>query len=261
MIEDDFTLIIQGPVNRNLITMCLLHTNINTIVSVWNDPMWTHPTVEQYLEQIKRPNLKIIVNDPPTKEILEKVYNRQNRYLQFLSTYNGLLHVKTKYSIKARSDEYYYNLIPLMQALLIDDKKLVTNDVFFRKIKYLKYHPSDHLICGQTSKMINLFYLLIHDCKHKQEFQKMKTSANILFVEQQIGMKWIEMNETNDQSPYNFPSEYEDVKKLMLKHFDMIDNHMLGEFCVVANSEKRIYINEHTYYDSTKDIQYSLDEL
>jgi len=264
MIEKDFTLIIQGPMHRNMLTMCLLHPNIHTIISTWDDPTWTHPTIQEYLAPIKRDNLQIIVNKPPKPSKLETLYNKQNRYLQFLSTHKGLMWAQTKYVIKARSDEYYSDLSPMMHALLLDDKKLVTNDVFFRRVEYLRYHPSDHLLCGQTTKMKELFSKLMYDCQFNQDFLKFAPFNQFhffLFVEQQIGMKWVEMHEKIDQYPYKFPSEYSEVKGLMIKYFDIVNNSMLGEFYVVANSEKRTYINEYSYYDPAKDIQTSLEEL
>lgn len=264
MIENDFTLVIQGPIHRNMLTMCLLHPNIHTIISTWDDPNWTHPTIQEYLAPIKRDNLQIVCTKPPKPEKLEKYYNRQNRYLQFLSTHRGLMWTQSKYTIKARSDEYYSDLTPMMHALLLDDKKLVTNDVFFRRTEYLRYHPSDHLMCGQTAKMKELFSKLMYDCQFNHDalkFAPFNQFHFFIFVEQQIGMKWIEMHEKIDQYPYKFPSDYEKVNELMLKYFDIVNNSMLGDFYIVANSEKRTYINSYGYYDPEKDIQTSLEEL
>lgn len=264
MIYHDFTMVIQGPIHRNMLTMCLLHPHINTIISTWDDPNWTHPTVREYLKSIERPNLQIIVNRPLKQEKLDKVYNKQNRYLQFLSTSKGLMWSQTKYTIKIRSDEYYSDLTPLMYTLIQDDSKLVTNDVFFRRSEYLRYHPSDHIICGQTHKMKELFSKLMYDCQFNHDALKYAPFDQFdffIFVEQQIAMKWIEMHEKIDQYPYKFPAKYSEVKELMIKYFDIVNNSMLGDFFVVANSEKRTYINSFVYFDPAKDIQSSLEEL
>jgi len=261
---EDFTLVIQGPVHRNINTMALLHPNVNTIISTWDDPTWTHPTVREYLEPLRRENLQIIVSKLPKKEKMDKMFNKQNRYYQFLSTFKGLQWVQTKYAIKVRSDEYYSNLEPLMMTFLQDTDKLVTNDVFFRRSEYLRYHPSDHIICGQTEKMRRLFELLMYDCQFNHDMLKFAPFDQhdfFLFVEQQIGMKYIEMNEKVEQYPYKIPKEFEEVKRLMVKYFDIVNNSMLGDFYAVANSEGKTYINSYDYYDPAKDIQMSLEEL
>lgn len=264
MIEDDFTIVIQGPIHRNLTTMCLLHPNINTIISTWEDPKWTHPTIREYLEPIKRDNLQIYINPLPKQSKIDKVYNKQNRYLQFLSTFKGISRVSTKYAIKIRSDEYYSDLMPIMRLLLQDDTKLVTNDVFFRRISYLRYHPSDHIIAAKTDKFKKMLELLMYDCQFNQnalKYAPFNQHDFFLFVEQQIGIKWIEMHERVEQYPYKIPSDYEVTKELMQKYFDIVSCSMLGDFYIVANSEKKTYVNSYGYFDETKDIQYSMEEL
>lgn len=264
MIEQDFTLVIQGPMHRNLITMCLLHPHIYTILSIWDDPKWTHPTIQEYLEPIRRDNLELYINSPPKQSKLEKVYNVQNRYLQFLSTHKGMSKVQTKYAIKVRSDEYYSDLSPIMRMFLLDDNKLVTNDVFFRRISYLRYHPSDHIMVAKTEKFKKLLELLMYDCEYNQnalKYAPFNQHDFFLFVEQQIGIKWVELHERNGIHPYKIPSEYEEVKELMIKYFDIVSCSMLGDYYIVANSEKRTYINSQGYYDEAKDIIHSLEEL
>ena len=264
MIENDFTLVIQGPIHRNLSTMCLLHPHINTIISTWENPSWTHPTIKEYLEPIKRDNLQLFINPSPKQSKMDKVYNKQNRYLQFLSTFKGLQRVPTKYSIKIRSDEYYSDLMPIMRMLLQDENKLVTNDVFFRKISYLRYHPSDHIMAAKTDRLKRLMELLMYECQFNQnslKFAPFDQHDFWLFVEQQIGIKWIEMHERIDQQPYKIPSAHDKVKELMIKYFEIVSCSMLGDFYIVANSEKRTYVNSFGYYDESKDIQHSLEEL
>ncbi len=261
---EDFTLIIQGPIHRNMITMAMLHPHINTIISTWDNPNWTHPTIGEYLEPIRRSNLQIIINRPIKQEKLDRAYNKQNRYLQFFTTQKALMWTQTKYTIKARSDEYYSDLNPIMHTLLLDDNKLVTNDVFFRRVEYLRYHPSDHLMCCKTEKFKDLISRLMYDCQFNQDALKYAPFNQFdffIFVEQQIGMKWVEMHEKVDQYPYKFASDHQEVKDLMIKHFDIVNNSMLGDFFVVANSEKRTYINQYSYFDPAKDIQTSLEEL
>lgn len=258
MTDNSFTLLIQGPIHRNLQTMCLLHPTMNIVVSTWEDPkVWEHPTVEQYLNFTKTDNIQISVNKLPN---VEGVYNFQNRYYQFCSMCYGLEFVKTKYTIKVRSDEYYSDLEPVISMLLMDDEKMVTNDVFFRKINFLRYHPSDHIIAAKTDKLKKLFYALKQDCeinkKMNSPFYPKYQEVDRLFVEQHIGTKWVELNENE-----KIPAEYADVKRLMTKHFDIISNDMLGEYCVSVNSKKNCFINSNGYHNESNDIKHSMEEL
>lgn len=264
MISDLFTLVIQGPVNKNMLTMIGLQYEIATIVSTWDDPKWTHPTVKEYVEQVNRSNLKIIVNPMPKQAKMDKVYNSQNRYYQFLSTFKGLQWVQTPYVIKVRSDEYYTDLTPIMRLLLENDDKLVTNDVFFRKIEYLRYHVSDHIMCAKTHRMHQMFKEMLYDCefnKNQLKFAPFSQHDFWLFVEQQIGMKYIELCERQEGVRYKHPSEPEQVKALMMQHFDVVNTGLLGEFYITANCEKKIFVNDLSYFDESRDIANSLEEL
>ena len=264
MISDLFTLVIQGPVHRNMLTMLGLQSHMNTIVSTWNNSTWTHPTVKEYIETVNRPNLKIIINDMPKQAKMDKVYNSQNRYYQFLSTFKGLQWVSTPYVIKVRSDEYYMDLTPVMQLLLENDEKLVTSDVFFRRIEYLRYHVSDHVMAAKTPRMLDMFKEMLYDCefnKNKLKFAPFSQHDFWLFVEQQIGMKYIELCERKEGMIYKHPSDFKMVKELMIKHFDVVNTALLGEFYITANCEKKVFVNDLSYFDETRDIAHSLEEL
>lgn len=263
MIED-FTLVIQGPIHRNTLTMIGLHPNINTVVSTWDNPKWQHPTIREYIENVNRPNLKVIVSEMPEESKVEKVYNSQNRYYQFLSTLSGLNCVETPYAIKVRSDEYYTDLTPVMRVFLQNDEKLVTSDIFFRRVEYLRYHISDHIMCGKTPRMIKMFEEMIYDCEFNIDQLKYAPFSQHdfwLFVEQQMGMKYIELCERVEGVKYKHPTSYEDVKNIMIKHFDIVNTGLLGEFYITANCEKRTYINNSLYFDESRDISDSLEEL
>jgi hypothetical protein len=244
--------------------MCHLHPDINTVISTWENESWTHPTVREYLSQVERSNLTVLVNDPPKEEKLEKVHNVQNRYLQFLSSFIGVSNINTEFTIKFRSDEYYSNIYPIIDAVLQQPNKLITNDVFFRRSTYLRYHPSDHIMAGKTDKLKQLFDKMLYDCQYNIDslkFAPFDQHDFYIFVEQQIGMKWIEMHEKIKDVPYKIPSDLSAVNNLMMKHFDVVSCSSLGEFYISANSEKRKYINSTGYSDESKDIQVSLEEL
>lgn len=249
---NNFTLLIQGPVLRNLITMCHMQKHMETIVSTW-----IHPYIDREVEMFYRPNLQPIINEVPDTS---NVYNDQNRYLQFVSTYAGLRAVGTEYVIKVRSDEYYSNLLPAIEKFLKNPNKILTNNVFFRKSACLRYHPSDHLIIGRTSFLKEVYENCIVECEQNGdaiEAGVFKQTPKRIVPEQQFAMTCIRKLE---KKPFKFPQDTKKVSEVMRKHFEIIDNRELGNFCVSAKKYGR-FVNSLNYLYPKIDVISSLEEL
>lgn len=250
-----FTLLIQGPVLRNLITMSNQHKYLDTVVSTWS-----YPVIDEEANLYARPNLKLIVNDTPdTKDI----YNNQNRYLQFKSTYSGLLEVKTEYVIKVRSDEYYFNLRPAVTKFLSDTNKVLTNNVFFRKAKYMPYHPSDHLIIAKTELLKTVYKKCIQECEkdgEKLEEGYFNQIPKRVVPEQQFAINVIK---TLEKKTFKLPTKLKDIEKIKQitrKHFDVINNQFLGKYFVTSKKHGK-FDNNMNYFLPEIDIMNSLEEL
>lgn len=222
MNEDNYTLVIQGSLHIYTARMCNYHKNLNTVVSTWKSSI----DPEEFLKDCLRPNLTIVVNDLPD---ITGINNNANRYYQFMSSLYGMQAVKTKFAIKARSDEYYSNLDPLIAASIESPEKIVTNDVFFRKTKAYPYHPSDHLMVGKTEYMTTMFSDCANKCKN-QIFPGVP--------EQQMGMMFIARRENENDSHADLPqgpNNHQKITELMVKHFDVVSTSELGEFVVMYN--------------------------
>jgi hypothetical protein len=249
---NNFTLLIQGPILRNMITMCEMQKHMETVVSTW-----IHPRINSEIMLFYRPNLRPILNEVPD---LQGIYNEQNRYLQFKSTYFGLKEVETEYVIKVRSDEYFSNLMPAIEKFLIDPNKILTSNIFFRKTSYLRYHPSDHIIIGKTSFLKEVYENCIAECEHngdvlnKGVFDQMPAR---IVPEQQFAMACISKLEKN---PFKFQSQPKKVNNIMKKYFDVINVANLGNFCVSAKRYGK-FPNNLNFINPKIDIIASLEEL
>jgi hypothetical protein len=230
MNKENYTLVIQGKLHINTARMCNYHKDVNTVVSTWKSSI----DPEEFLKDSLRPNLTIVVNDLPD---VTNINNTANRYYQFMSSLYGMEAVKTKFAIKARSDEYYSNLDPLIEASAASPEKIVTNDVFFRKTKIYPYHPSDHLMAGKTEYMTTMFSDCANKCKDKV-FSEVP--------EQQMGMMFIARRENGNDSHLDLPrgpNNYQKITQLMVKHFDVVSTSELGEFVIMYNGSNRNWRN------------------
>jgi hypothetical protein len=255
---NNFTLLIQGPILRNLITMCEMQKHMNTVVSTW-----IHPRIDSEIMLFYRPNLRPVINEVPN---LRTVYNDQNRYLQFVSTYAGLMEVDTEYVIKVRSDEYYLNLQPAIEKFLQDPNKILTNNVFFRKTSYLKYHPSDHMIIGRTSFLREVYKECIAECEQSDKFYEelfkqipklFKQIPGNIVPEQQFAMACIRKKEGKE---FKFDVSDKKVNSTMKKHFEIIDVSSLGAFYVNAKYYGK-FPNTLKFINPKLDVIKSLEEL
>jgi len=249
---NNFTLLIQGPILRNLITMCEMQKHMDTVVSTW-----IHPRIDSEIMLFYRPNLRPIINEVPN---LQGVYNEQNRYLQFCSTYLGLREVETEYVIKVRSDEYYSNLMPAIEKFLKDPNKILTNNVFFRKTSYLRYHPSDHLIIGRTAFLREVYENCIAECEQNGDTLEEGVFDQYplrIVPEQQFAMTCIRKME---KKPFKFETQAKKVNAIMRRNFEVINCAELGNFCVSAKRYGK-FPNNFNFINPKLDIIRSLEEL
>jgi hypothetical protein len=176
----------------------------------------------------------------------EDTDNTQNRYYHFFSVHLALQAVTTRYSIKIRSDEFYSDLAPLIDAVTLNVDKLITTDVFFRNPQ-MPLHPSDHVVAGNTQIMLDTFktakllcekddvpnsalltkYIIDNTAKPNTNKDKSWFAA-----EQILGIATI-----LSQVPSGKLNELDGIK-LMRELFHIVPTHKLGLFRVMVNSSK-----------------------
>jgi len=243
----DFTLVIQGKMHDNTLTMANYHKNLPTIISTWTAV--AYPSNSVFLEKALRPNLKLIENNLPDPRGL---LNDANRYYQFLSTLNGLYQVKTEYVIKVRTDEYYSNLDPVIKKVLATGKT-ITGDVYFRKTSFSPYHPSDHIVAGKTDLLKKVYYDITSDCIYRA-----KKELYCPYPETHFARKLISLNEHKPVP--KLPAHPAMVKSLMIKYFDLVNSCELGQYFIKSNGMQKQYINSTGYYNIRTDVAFNLEK-
>lgn len=214
--------------------MCTLHKDLQIVVSTWNSD---NDIMYKY-------NLKTnVFIKKQLPEIHSQINNKQNRYLQFSSTLTGLENIKTKYTIKVRSDEYYSDLRPIISSLHENSNKIVCNDIFFRKTKNFPYHPSDHLIASETDTLKKIFEKSIIDCENNLKLD--------LVPEQHYANNFIEIMENK------VPSDIETTNMLMKKYFCVVPTENLCDYCVSQGED--YFINSQKYFKQDTDIKNIVD--
>jgi len=152
MNDYDVSIVIQGPINR--VSLCNLDNYRKlgkVIVSCYNT-----------CEVPELPSdVDVIQNEIPNRPF----FNASNIFFQTLSSFYGAHKVDTQFTIKVRSDEYYTNLYPIIEALHLYPQKYVCNNIWVRKTSYTDGpHPSDHIIGMSTISMCFMFDIIKDIC-------------------------------------------------------------------------------------------------
>ena len=237
--ENTISIIIQGPLNdRSIKTIPAYLTYGQVIVSCWdNDDL---SRLDAYSDQID-----IIVNNYADALLRAKRTNQRNPILlQNFTTCNALKKSTGYFSIKTRSDESWPDLNPLLNMLrtnrdtkdpstgIYNDYKIITSNIYFRYDSQCKFHPSDHLIAGTTSRMKDVFYKTYIDCMYR----------NIARVgpEELIGKSVISTYRDPINKCFDVPFANRSVE-LMKKHFDIIR---------ISSLPRHIWTSSYRKYDA-----------
>ena len=172
--ESTLSIIIQGPLNDRSINTIPSYLNYGeVIVSCWDTDDLSR--LDAYKDKIK-----IVVSKfSETQSYPRRPGSQSPWILQNMTTRNALRVATGFSSIKLRSDESYPILDPIIEKVKSnrDSKneetgvfnwfKIVTSNIYFRHDIEKKFHPSDHIIAGQTSRMKEIFEYSCKLCSKK----------------------------------------------------------------------------------------------
>lgn len=162
---NDFTLVFQGPLHENFVYGLLNNYSTytdNIVISHWDTD---NLELLKYLSEYDI-NATIISNKYHTDY---NVFNNQNVYYQVLTTLKGLEQVSTKYVIKLRTDQWFGNLEPFFKSVRECEDKYTCANLHFRPDSLIKYHPSDKLIGGSTSLLLDTFKIALYRLKNNTQ--------------------------------------------------------------------------------------------
>ena len=111
---EEVTILIQGKITQETYNFFVeTYPQYNIVVSTWSNHI---------LDLLYFPNNLTLITQK-----LPEISGDQNMNYQFISTINGLNHVKTPYVIKFRGDEYYLKIHNII-ILIRKHKFIIFND-------------------------------------------------------------------------------------------------------------------------------------
>ena len=273
----DITILVQGPIHPNCIVNIFNYLRYgNVVISCWDntpriikDSKLLNPSrsIEKYVNSFlefyepKEPNsIQLVVNKSLTpKEVHDsRIYNIFNCYFQFFTTVAGLESINTKYTIKVRTDEYYTDLMPVVEKIKkSEEKRIVTTNTFFRKNPAFPWHPGDHLVAGTTENLKKVFNNCKEFCENGGFFKKNHASRFLPKGQEAYEFNKVRSgNEVRFEGPTALPCPVPEIimgtsnillnsdlkldfskrKEIMKDFFDCISVEELGWFLI---SEKR----------------------
>lgn len=280
--NNNITLLFQGRINEQLFNMLELYKNRYNIIISTNDInnilfnkiydylnnnviLITYNInllkISKFLETFKYNffnKLQYII-----LKIVNRPYKNDNKkyinmYYQTLSTYYGLLNVKTKFVIKFRCDEYYSDIQPLIDNILLNENKVIISDVFIINNYLFPYAISDHIICGKTNLLLKSFKTLKLYFESNIIQNKYNILNNILIItfEQLLGCTLlIELG-------HKLYFDINHIHKLMYNNFIVIKVSKLGNFIITSNIYNLDFKNDNSFNKGinslilTKDFEY-----
>lgn len=213
--KPDVTFIIHGVPNKdvfiNMITNVLHYGDV--IISTWD--ILNIDTVLNYINK-------------------KCIQNGQNIYLQVYSTYYGLQKSKTKFAIKVRADEYHENFSEFINQIKTHPEKIITHNMFFRKLDQYPYHFSDHLIGGTTENLFKMF----NTCKNILNCDgKLPKVPRMLphCPEQWLTTSYL-------RCFYSDQELLQDIKTKMIKHFLIVPIDTFVNFVLTYNWQNKRHV-------------------
>jgi hypothetical protein len=221
MFNPDITILIQGPLNDVSLNKIETYKKYgNVLISTWDSAPTDHVLETK------------VVNKLPK----DKRYRQKTADYQFYGISYGLNAVKTKYTIKVRSDEYYENLTPLIEKFLSNPDQIVFGNIFFIKWAHISFHIGDHIWMGLTNTMKLAYDNLIF----RPEKYTIEYCAEISLAKAILDAKGAEHS-----------------KDEFLCHFDVMDINEMIPFQATHNAANVTYFNR---FDETNMIK-SMDQL
>lgn len=168
--NSDFSVLIQGPQKAD--SDCRDYIKFYKKIGIMRNAVVVSCYDGDSTEKIENDKDTLIIKSPlPDLESKQGVLKDSTFYYALYTTYQGLKKVKTKYTIKVRSDEGYENLQPLISEFLRDDNKLVCGNIFYKPWGKFTHHMGDHIFVAKTSVLIQAYKFLLDMYDGKRKLQ------------------------------------------------------------------------------------------
>lgn len=152
----DLSILIQGPASQKSDGFKILNKykeHGNILVSCYEEDETQFLSEFDFIEVIKS----------ETPRIKEKVGvdHGSTFYYALYTTFKGLQKIKSEYTLKIRSDEYFSNLSPIIECISKNPNKLVCGNIFYKPWNIFKGHMGDHIFACKTKTLLESYQRLL----------------------------------------------------------------------------------------------------
>lgn len=233
----DLSIIIQGPLNPILLKSIPNYLRFgNVILSTCYERNDDEYQLIDDLLRCKYSNFTIVQQHVEEYDL----FNAHNVYRQAITTLEGLYFTKTQYAIKVRTDEFFENLLPVIDKLKSDH--VVCSDFFY--YGGFPYQISDHIIGMLTKDMKDTFSLVKTLCRCVPPHSDLTIPDG----------KWFGLN-FNPVTEALIFSSYLRTKRILpllansyfyRKLYSCpVNSNLLGEYYARANCKNLYYTDQH----------------
>jgi hypothetical protein len=262
----DTTILIQGVPNNETFKLWIKnYKKYKVVVSIWDDVDLSNYRIPSHWNVIQ--NQYPLVRFKPTS----------NLDYQLITTINGLNLVDTEWVIKVRADEYYSNLELVVDKMKLNQNKIVSSSMYFRKWGMYKFHCGDKLIGGKLENVKLMFDKTLDNIKKNIWDTKIPESqlgfGYVYAKEPNINTKLLNKSNTHievfdSQKAYDLVSKAIEVstKKLVeVVHRNMNPNNFSWDFMennieeastIINHALNVIRIRHSTKVDEVDDVPY-----
>ena len=257
---DKFNILIAGPVyDAEWVTKnaeYYMNQGFYVTISTWDG--WE-------ADKLRIPHVKYSMNTVAGGKVmgyhpLHKGETYSNVYYQCKSVENALNAgmEKTDFVIKLRTDEFYSNLSPVVDRLLANPNKIVTNNVFLRDQKEFPYSISDHVIgmsyenMDKTFRGLCFFMDTYRNLISTTVFPKGNGSYNnkSTYINTEPVICKMFLQGVGVMTPL----ENDKASVIMQDHAEYVDVTEMGEYFITAN-------HYNQYWSNIKDINNNMPKL
>ena len=221
------SLILQGPFSTRFFDQYEYYCQIfdDIIISTYGDDS---VAISTHWPRLVNSKTKIILN---SSRVPIGINNHGNAWYQSMSTLAGLRAATGTFAVKARMDESWGNMKPLLDSIQQYPLMMHCINLYFRKDSELKYHVSDHLYGGARKRMIDACEIVLRWCENRQYM--IETWQEMAWSECMTGAAWVTAS--------GHSVDPTDSCQQMIKTVKIVPIQTLEPFCFSSISEQLTY--------------------
>jgi len=264
MIDGGVTIIIQGPL-ETLSVGQIENTYLKygpVVVSTWTDYTRSRTSqtqkrnyTEAYntIQQLKakyHDKIKFI-SKPFPEEVMKNHPNNHLRsstfYFYIQGMVNALQNVETKYAIRTRSVERFYDLDLFVDKLRKYPNKMIMGNMFVRPMCDAQFHIGDHIFASKTKTMFDAYDDLLQAYDQKKEgtwySDQFNKGGKLSSPEQVYALAWLKSSGVDIEQLKEPGADLEHRANIYKDYFYTLDLNKIGIFDLKWQAHSRSFQN------------------